>query len=774
MSLRDKVSFNAMIFGFSSCGDMGMAEMIFDAMPERDVISWNSMISGFLQNGDLEESLRIFVRMLRECVCYDRTTFSVVLKACAGLEYGTLGMQVHAMAVKTGLDLDVVSASAIVFMYGKCRRLDDSFSFFGEMVEKNWVSWSALIASCVQNGELVTGLELFKEMQLEGVGVSQSTYASVFRSCAALCESIFGAQLHCHALKTNFGYDVIVGTAILDMYAKCGNLSDAAKMFKMFPKRNLQSHNALIVGYARADCGFDALKIFWRLLNSNLGFNEISLSGAFSACAVIKDHLHGSQIHGLAIKTPYACDVCVANAILDMYGKCGVLEEARAVFDAMKIRDAVSWNAIIAAYEQNGVEEETLFLYTRMLQLRLEPDEFTYGSVLKSCAGQQALETGVCIHNRIIKSGMGLETFVGTALMDMYCKCDKMNEAEKLHERMMVGTMVSWNAIISGFSSNEQSEEAQKFFLKMLEKGVTPDNFTYATVLDTCANLATVELGKQVHAQIIKQDLQSDVYITSTLVDMYSKCGLLQDSRLLFERSRNRDFVTWNAMVCGYAQHGLGEDALKVFEKMKLENVKPNHATFVAVLRACAHMGLVREGMCYFKSMQLDYGLDPKVEHYSCMVDLLGRCDRVSDALKVIQGMPFEADDVIWRTLLSICKMQGNVEVAEIAATRLLQLDPQDSSSYILLSNIYANAGMWDKVSNLRKILRHCRIKKEPGCSWIELLSEVHMFLVSDKAHPNCEDIYDNLDLLTGDMRRRGYTSDTESLLDEVMEHNIC
>ncbi|KAL7141184.1 hypothetical protein ABFS83_08G036300 [Erythranthe nasuta] len=764
MSEPDRVSWNAMIFGYSKSGKMGSAQSFFDSMPARDVISWNSLISGYLQNGNCLQSVEIFVLMGRDgAVAYDETTFSVVLKACSGQEDYSVGRQIHGVVVKLGFAGDVVTGSAVLDMYAKCKNLDESLRFFDAMPVKNWVSWSAIIAGCVQNGELVDGLELFKEMQREGIGVSQSIYASVFRSCASLSASRLGSQFHGHAIKSDFGADTIVSTAMLDMYAKCDNLLNARKVFDFLGNHNLQSYNALITGYARGDRGSEGVQLFLRLLKSDLGFDEISLSGAFSACAVMKGLLEGTQVHGLAIKTPFHYNICVTNAILDMYGKCGALEEACRIFYEMERRDAVSWNSVIAACEQNK-NEETLLLFVRMLRSRMEPDEFTYGSVLKACAGEQSLHHGLEIHGRVIKSGMGLDSFVGSVLVDMYCKCGAVEEAEKLHYRIEEQSLVSWNAIISGFSSTEQSEGAQKFFSRMLEMGIEPDNFTYATVLDTCSNVANIGLGKQIHAQIIKQDLTSDVYITSTLVDMYSKCGNMEDSVLMFEKSPDRDFVTWNAMACAYAHHGYGYEALNIFEKMQIERVPPNHATFVAILRACAHIGLVEEALHYFNSMKIEYGLNPQLEHYSSMVDILGRSGRLVEALKLIQEMPFEADDVIWRTLLSICRMHGNVEVAEEAANYLLRLDPQDSSAYVLLSNIYADAEMWDQVSKMRKIMRRGRMKKEPGCSWIEIQSEVHMFLVGDKAHMSCEDIYMNLDLLFDEMKWDGCVPDEEQL----------
>ena len=759
-----------MISGYANNGLIHISLSLFDEMPDRDAISWNTIMSGYLQDGRPHESVDLFLRMRLSEISPDRTTFAVVLKACSLLEDYKMGIQIHGLVVKMGLDLDVVAGSAIVDMYAKCKCLSDSLHFFSEMPERNWVSWSAAIGGCVQNEQFIDGLELFKEMQQVGVGVSQSSYASVLRSCAGLSCARTGGQFHGHAFKNNYSCDVVVGTAILDMYAKSDSLDDAMRVFQELPVHSLQTWNALVVGFARNSRGVEAMELF-RIMNcSSVGVDEISLSGVFSACAEAKGYLQGMQAHCLAIKTSLVLDICVGNAILDMYGKCKALDEACTVFEEMGQRDAISWNAIITALEQNEQYEGTLVHFNQMLKCGMEPDEFTYGSVLKACAGLQSLDSGLKVHDKIIKSGLGLDSFIGSALVDMYCKCGMMEEAKKLHDRTAKRTLVSWNAIISGFSLQKQSEEAQKFFSQMLDMGLKPDNFTYATVLDTCANLAMVGLGKQMHAQIIKQKLLGDVFISSTIVDMYAKCGHLQDSLLMFEKMQERDFVSWNALICGYAQHGLGAEAIRMFERMQSEKIRPNNATFIAVLRACGHVGLVDEGMSYFDLMTHHYKLEPQIEHYSCMVDIIGRSKGTYEALRLIDGMPCEADAVIWRTLLSVCKIHGNVEVAEVAATKILQLDPEDSSTYVLLSNIYAEAGRWEEVLKLRKIMRQSKLKKEPGCSWIEITSEMHAFLVGDKAHPKCKEIFEILDELIGEMKWVGYMPDREFFYDDEEE----
>ncbi|KAJ6802675.1 pentatricopeptide repeat-containing protein [Iris pallida] len=772
MPQRDTVSYNAMISGHANNGRIDIARSLFLQMPVRDAISWNSIISGHLHNGDPDESLYLFSKMASSGSSPDRATFAIVLKSCSLLEEYEAGVQVHGMVVKTGIVSDVVTGSALVDMYAKCRKLGDSVSFFRDMPERNWVSWGALIGGCVQNERFVDGLELFLEMQREGVGVSQSLYASVFRACAGLSCLRLGSQFHGHALKNNYSRDVVVGTAILDMYAKGNNLDGAMRVFQWLPKRTLQTWNAIVVGFVRNGQGEGAMELFQAMNRSDVGVDEISLSGVLSACAEANGYLQGLQLHCLAIKTGIILNICVNNAVLDMYGKCGALAEACNVFEEMRQRDAVSWNAIITALEQNEQYEETLMHFNQMLRCGMKADDFTYGSVLKACAGLCSLDFGIKVHSKIIKSELGLDSFIGSALVDMYCKCGMMEDAQKLHDRIQKRTLVSWNAIISGFSFLKQSEEAQSFFSRMLGMGLKPDNFTYATVLDTCANLAMAGLGKQIHAQIIKLKLQKDVFISSTLVDMYAKCGNMQDSFLMFEKMVEKDFVSWNVLICGYAQHGLGMEALKVFERMQFEKVRPNHATFVGVLRACAHVGLVDEGIFYFNSMVHNYQLEPQLEHYSCMVDIVGRSKGVYEALNLINGMPYEADAVTWRTLLSVCKIHRNVDVAEVAAARILQLDPEDSSAYILLSNIYADAGRWGEVSQLRRIMRQSGLKKEPGCSWIEVMSEMHAFLVGDKAHPKFTEIYNRLDELYGEMKLAGYVPDVEFFRDDEEEEN--
>jgi pentatricopeptide repeat protein len=758
--VRDTVSWNALIAGNANNGSMQMARNLFKKMPERDVISWNSIMSGYNQKEDLCESIYLFLEMIHTEITPDRTTFAIILKACTLLKNFDLGIQAHGLVAKLGLDLDVVTGTALTDMYAKCGNFYYSVQSFHEMPIKNQVSWSAIISGCVQNEKYIYGLDLFVEMQRSRCGTSQSAYASVFRSCATLPSLTLGRVFHAHAIKNNFVNDIVVVTAIVDMYAKCRSLDCASRAFWSLHKPAIQTWNAMLVGLARNECGLVAIELFRQMVRSNTGFNEITLLGVISACADIKASLSGSQIHSIIIKSGFSSNASVTNVILNFYGKCKLLLEASCVFEEMGTRDVVSWNAILASLEQNGQLDDTLACFNKMLRLGVQfgmlPDDFTYGSVIKACAGLNYLDFGVGVHGKIIKSGLGFDTFVGCTLVDMYCKCGMIDEALKLHARVGMQQLVSWNAIISGFSAQKQSEEAQNLFLKMLESGLKPDNFTYATVLDSCADLAMAGLGRQIHAQILKQNMIGDVYVASTLVDMYAKCGELKNALLMFNRIPKRDLVAWNAMVCGYALHGHGLEAISIFERMQQENVEPNHATFVSILRACGHVGLYDAGIHYFGLMRSLYGLEPQLDHYSCMVDIVGRSKGPLEALEIINNMPFEPDLIIWRILLSVLKVRkGNaaeLAIAELAAQKILLMDPADSSAYVLLCNIYGEKGVWGEFSRVRKLMRENGLKKELGCSWIEVHGEMHTFVAGDVNHLRIKEAHEVLCVLIGEM----------------------
>ncbi|XP_057853249.2 pentatricopeptide repeat-containing protein At3g24000, mitochondrial [Cryptomeria japonica] len=771
MPQRDVVSWNAMIAGYAKHGSMNAARKLFDEMPERDTLSWNTLIAGYAQSGDGEKALEVFCHMGETDINVgrDRATFASILKVCTSLEALEQGMQIHNAIVKLGFDYDFFIGSSLVDMYGKCAKVRDARQVFDKMPERNVVVWNAMIAGYVQNYCWQEAYSVLVEMLRKGLMFSQSTFASILKACASDAALEKGMQVHVHVIKTGFALDVIVGTAVVDMYAKCGRIENASKMFTMIPDHNSFSWNAIIVGHAQSGDGKGALKLFYKMLCAGFNLDQVTLSSVLNACTCITDFQEGRVLHSFIIKIGHEFNTCVGNALVDMYAKCGDMAKAHRVFDKMVAKDAVSWNAIIAAYGNNGYDEETLLVFHQMLGAGMELDEFTFGSVLKSCASLEMLDQGIQIHNYVIKCGLVSNVFVGSALLDMYCKCGKTKDAQRLFNRLPEQNIVSWNAMIVGYAKKD-GEEALKLFFHMLQLSMKPDEFTFATVLDICATLAAVGFGKQIHNHIIKAELNVDIYVASALVDMYAKCGNMANALEVFENMPEKDAVLWNAMISGYAQHGNAKEALNIFEKMQHVDIQPNQATFVGVLSACSHSGLVDDGYIYFNSMTEVYELLPTQEHYACMIDLVGRAGFLDKAIQIIETMPFEADVVIWRTLLAVCRLHCNVDLGKHAARMLIDLEPDDAAAYVLLSNIYATAGQWDDVANVRKAMKQKGVKKDPGCSWIEIKNKVHTFVARDKSHPDIEEIYVKLEELTKQMKDAGYRPDTTVVLHDVDE----
>ncbi|XP_059075774.1 pentatricopeptide repeat-containing protein At2g03880, mitochondrial [Cryptomeria japonica] len=455
-------------------------------------------------------------------------------------------------------------------------------------------------------------------------------------------------------------------------------------------------------------------------------------------CLIKKSMSEAKLVHAHMISNGISPHISWSNKLMSIYAKFGSLVDARQVFDKMSERSDVSWTIMIAAYARYGFCEDALKLYYEMQRVGFQLNEFTFASVLPVFANLGDLQQGKDAHEEIIRSGLELNIFVGSALVDMYVKCRSLRDARDVFDKMPVRNVVSWTAIIAGYVQIERFDEALRLFHQMQSSGICLDPGVFAVVLPACANLAALQPGRMLHEYIIRNGFQFDVFVGSALVDMYAKCGTIEDAWKVFEKMSRQDVVSWTAMIVGYAMHGYSKEALRLFEQMEILGMKPNHVTFVGVLSACCHSGLVDVGSHYFYNMSLKYNLVPRVDHYCCMVDLLGRAGYLDEAEDLINKMPMKPV-AVWRSLLSACRLHGNIKLGERAAEQLINLESENAANYVLLSNIYAATGKWDGIRKVRKMVKDNKVKKNPGCSWIELNNKVHAFLVDVKSPPQMQ-----------------------------------
>lgn len=600
-------------------------------------------------------------------------------------------------------------------------------------------------------------------------------YSTYLKECSQAGRSSLSEAKILHGnlikIKSAFQLDTVLSNHLINVYAKCGSMLDARQVFDEMHRRNVVSWTALITGYAQNGFNEHAIALFCMMLESGVEPNTFTFGSVLTACSNRGDVEWGKQVHAHIIKIGLGSDVIMSNALCNMFAKCRKMVHARQVFDTMPRRNVISWTAICTGYMESGDVEEALKCFGLMQSSGIKPNMFTLTCVLSGCGQLALMEQGKLIHCYVIKAGFEEDVSVENAMLDMYAKCGNMEDAQKVFDNMPQRNSISWNAIIAGYSLGEHNgNESLKLLGEMQQAGVKPDLFTFASVLSACSSGASLGQGKRIHLNAIKTGLDLDVSVGSALVTMYAKCGIIEDARKVFDQMPCRNVLTWTAMINGYAQHGYGQEALDCFSEMEQSGAKPNHITYIGVLSACSHVGLVDEGKCYFNSMRKEHGIMPSMDHYACMVDLYGRAGCINEAVGLIRGMPFKPGALVWRTLLGACRIHGDIEAGKYAAENLLELEPDDAATYILLSNLNASAGRWNDSVNIRKMMKDKAITKKPGQSWIEVKNKVHSFVARDKSHPETKNIYAMLEKLKMQLTEAGYVPDKSFVLHDVEE----
>ncbi|XP_057827674.2 pentatricopeptide repeat-containing protein At4g21065 [Cryptomeria japonica] len=772
----DISEYNQLLNKHAKIGNLSYARELFDKMPERNVRSWNAIITGYSQHRQSKEVMKLLMQMRHAGMQPDHVTYVAALRSCSGvLEWGR---QIHGYVVGSGLQWNVVVCNSLINMYAKCGKLESACKVFDKMPQRDLVSWNTIIGGYAQNGDNEEALEVFCEMYKAGEKPDYVSFTSVLRVCASLEVLEIGKQIQASIVKSGFGFDVFVGNALITVYSKCCSVEGARGIFDKMPQRDGVTWNAMIAGYVQEGWDREALQLFEQMQQSGSKPDYITFASIQTACANLEELEYGKQNHAHIIKTGSEIDVSVCNTLVSMYAKCRNMEGACKVFDNMPTRNVVSWTSMITVCAQDGQSEHVTQLFKQMRMSDIMPNQVTYVSLLSAYSSSELLQSGKQVHCLVLKTGYALNVNVANSLVTMYSKCGSIEGARHMFEKMPEREVVSWNAMIAGYAQDGKCEEALEVFCLMQRADMKPNSFTFGSILSACASLVNLEKGKWIHTFILKIGFESDVFVGSALVDMYAKCGSIDDAYDVFNKMSERNLVSWTVMIAGYAQHGYVEEVLKLFSQMQRVGMKPDHIIFLGVLSSCSRAGLVNEGRHYFNSMSQEYGVTPRLEHYACIVDLLGRAGLLEEAEDFIKKMPLEPNISVWQSLLGACRIHGNMELGKYAAECLLKLEPNDSATYILLSNIYAAANRWEDAARVRKMMRDRGVKKEAGRSWIDINNTVHEFVADDSSHPEAEEIYSMLKRLSRQMKDAGYVPNTDFVLHDVekeqKENYLC
>ncbi|CAJ1935862.1 unnamed protein product [Sphenostylis stenocarpa] len=593
------------------------------------------------------------------------------------------------------------------------------------------------------------------------------TCIATLQSCAHNGNLSKGKELHSHLLKNAFFGSPLAITSLINMYSKCTLIDHSLRVFN-YPThldKNVFAYNALIAGFVANALPQRGFALYKQMRYLGIVPDKFTFPCVIRACGDVMEDLEVKKIHGLLFKLGLELDVFVGSALVITYLKFGLVGDAYEVFEELPVRDVVLWNAMVNGYAQIGRFEEALVVFRRMGGNGVVPCTYTVTGVLSIFSVMGNFDCGRSVHGFVTKMGYESSVVVSNALIGMYGKCKCVSDALSVFEVMVERDIFSWNSIISVHELCGDHYGTLRLFDKMLLKGVQPDLVTVTAVLPACTHLAALIHGREIHGYMVanglgKEEGHSDfdyVLLNNALMDMYAKCGNMRDARMVFDNMREKDVASWNIMITGYGMHGYGDEALDIFSRMCQAQIVPNEISFVGLLSACSHAGMVKEGLGFLSEMESKYGVSPSIEHYTCVIDMLCRAGKLMEAYEVVLTMPFKADPVGWRSLLAACRLHKDTDLAEIAANKVIELEPGHCGNYVLMSNVYGVFGRYEEVSAVRHTMKEQNVKKRPGCSWIELVNGVHVFITGDRTHPQTHSIYAGLNSLTAALQEHGY-----------------
>ncbi|KAK3184788.1 hypothetical protein Dsin_032074 [Dipteronia sinensis] len=665
--------------------------------------------------------------------------------------------QLHAHILQNSLHHQNYYVSLLIT---HCTRLNAPLSYargiFESTRDPNAHVFACMLKYYSQLGAHSEVLCLYQNMQSCNVKADASVYTVLIKS-----SGYAGILLHVHVLKLGHAQDCYVRNVIMDVYAKnTGSVELARKVFDEMTERTVADWNSMISGY-------------WKW-----GF-EAEVCGLFDMMT--------------------EKNVVTWTAMVSGYAKRKDLVSARRYFDAMPEKNVVSWNAMLSGYAQNGFAEEGLKLFYDMINAgEVEPNETTWVVVVSLCSSRGDPYLADSLMKMLERKQVRLNCFLKTALIDMYAKCGSIETAKRMFEELGVyrnvvtwnamisaytrvgylaaarehfdkipkRDVVSWNSMIAGYAQNGQSTMAIDLFKEMIvTKEAKPDEVTMVSVISACGHLGALELGNWAVTFLTENRIKLSASGYNSLIFMYSKCGSMKDAKRIFQEMNTRDAVSYNTLIAAFAAHGHGKEAIELMSKMRNEGIEPNRVTYIGVLTACSHAGLLEEGWKVFESVE-----NPAVDHYACMVDLLGRVGQLDEAKRLIDSMPMEPHGGVYGSLLNASRIHKSVELGELAANKLFELEPNNSGNYVLLSNIYASAGRWEDVDKIREAMRERGVQKTTAWSLVEYKGKMHKFIVGDRWHELSDDIYKLLAELKTKMRRLGYESDKSCVLKDVEE----
>ncbi|CAI8604415.1 unnamed protein product [Vicia faba] len=748
---------NNLLSLYAKCFGVHHARHLFDEMPHIDVVSWTTVLSSHTKNEHHFEALELFDMMLSLGQYPNEFTLCSALRSCSALGELDCGMQIHSYVVKLGLEMNPFLVTSLIEFYTKSCCSSVEVCKLLSLVKNGGdvVSWTTMISSLVETGKWGGAFEIYVKMVEAGVYPNEFTYVKLLGAVSSFRGLVYGKMLHAQLIVFGAEMNLLLKTALVDMYSKCRGMEDVIKVSNLTPDYDVCLWTTIISGFNQNLQVREAVTAFLDMELSGIRPNNFTYSSLLNGSASILSLHLGEQFHLRVIVIGLEDDLYVGNALVDMYMKCSrSTTNAVKAFRRIALPNVISWTSLIAGFVENGFEEESFQLFAEMQAAGVQPNSFTLTTILGACSKMRSVAPTMMLHGHIIKAKADIDIVVGNALVDAYAGGGMTEEAWSVIGMMKHRDAITYTCLSTRLNQKGDHGMALKVFTHMCNDGIKMDEFSLASFLSAAAGLGTMEAGKQLHCYSVKSGFQRYNSVSNSLVHLYSKCGSVHDAYRAFKDINEPDAFSWNGLISGLASNGYVTHALSAFDDMRLAGVKPDAITLLSLISACSHGSLLDLGLEYFYSMEKVYQITPKLDHFVCLVDLLGRGGRLEEAMGVIETMPFKQDSLICKTLLNACSIHGNVALGEDMARRCLEHDPSDPAIYLLLANVYDNAGLSDFGEKTRRLMRERGLRRSPGQCWMEIRSRVHHFSAGEKIN---DEINEKLEFLTTELRNRGY-----------------
>ncbi|KAH7443629.1 hypothetical protein KP509_02G042700 [Ceratopteris richardii] len=682
---------NMLVDAYATCGFLSAAECIFSRLPKQDVVSWNTLITGYCEHGDGETVLMRLELMQGANIPPNSISLVCALRACVQIADIKKAQEFHVEIERQGLLQDIVIGNTLVDTYGKFGLLGKSYEVFVNLPKKDVVSWTALLAGYADYGHGKEALMFVKQMQSDGMDLNDVTYICILKACISGGLIREGLDAHGEIERRELLEKYVeVGVALIDFYAKNELIARAHEVFDSLPARNVLAWNTLIVGYAENGCAKEALNLFECMLNDGFSPDVQTFSFILMVSGMIGDKEWGWYIHSELEKKGLFQASALGNMIVDMYAKCGSFPSAQTVFFKISDQDLVAWNALVTGFAEHGHAHEALHWFEHMSTKGIFPNTITFLGALKACTTLGFLNKGLEIHANIARLNLlESDAAIGNSLINMYAKCGVLTKAREIFHSIPDQSVISWTALIAGCIEHECDKEALMYYKHMQSEGIIPNFVTRLCILNACSSIGTIQMGREIHAEIEKEGLAQTDVVSNALVHMYAKCGSVDEAQNVFDQLTVANVVAWNTLAAGYALFGRHTTALTLINRMLKDGLKPNMVTFVTALSVCNQCCLFNDCLMFLEAMNTEHGVHVAIEHITSIITLLCRVGQVENALAFSNKLPFVSNLVVWLSVLSACRANGDLECARVAYKHAMCLNNEDPAIPVLMSHIY-------------------------------------------------------------------------------------